>query len=450
VARGNFNDAVQGHIEHVPGKDMGLEIAAPDRSAVTHKADKDSDGCEFCSIAWEYFIDIVMLNYADLVLHFEAALSVCAILGLPKLWRPFSLIFEGPSGAAKSTVMNVILGTSSKEVQDRLYRSDKFTPAAFVSQAANVSKKDLAKIHLLPRIKNRILLTPELGPTFRGKPQEVEDRWATVARVLDGRGLRTDSGTQGRQGFEGDFPFCWIGATTYLPSAAFAAMANVGNRVFFFDTHPPRPTLADLTRVAMRGGSGENESACSNACDSLLYHYFTQHYGDHPESPILCPEIGQEAGQFLSSAAWSIARLRATGIPEYEYRIVEALSELARARAAIQGHTQVQPFHLAIIRHIVASACKLDLRAAMSIALRYESITATELQDLLKCTRDTALKRMEDLAKTGVFHLFKGRAHKPSVLELSENAAYLGWGQQSSTISGECVQQPSESQSSTF
>jgi hypothetical protein len=217
-------------------------------------------------------------------------------------------------------------------------------------------------------------------------------------------------------------------------------MANVGNRVFFFDTHPPRPTRDDLTRLAMRGGSGENESACSYACDCLLYHYFTEHSGDNCQSPIVCPEIGQDAGQFISSAAWSIARLRATGIPEYEYRIVEALSDLARARAAIQGHRQVKPFHFAIIRHIVASACKQDLRAAMSIALRYESITATELQDLLKCTRDTALKRMEDLAKTGVFHLSKGQAPKrPSVLRLSEDAAHLGWLSESSTKSGECV-----------
>src|SRR5262249_39120608 len=145
-----------------------------------------------------------------------------------------------------------------------------------------------------------LLITPELGPMFRGKPQEVEERWATMARVLDGRGLLTDSGTHGQRGYEGDYPFVWLGATTYLPDTAFEAMANVGNRVFFFDTHPPRPTHEELARLAMKGGSRENERLCAEACERLLFHYYTEHCGDSCESPLALPRIGQDAADFIA------------------------------------------------------------------------------------------------------------------------------------------------------
>ena len=415
-------------------------LASLQASATVRNSDVDPNCCELCSIAWEGFIETISANYPHVLVHFEAALSVCAVLALPKPWRPLTLIYEGPAGAAKSTINNVLLGATSEEVQQKFYRSDKFSTASFVSQAANVKKADLKKVDLLPRLKNKIFFTPELGPMFRGKPQEIEERMAILARVLDGRGLTLDSGTHGKRGYEEDCPFCWIGATTYLPDAAFQAMANVGNRIFFFDTRPPRPTIEDLARLAIRGGSGENERACAEACDCLLYHYFTAHCGNNCESPLVCSEIDGDAARFIASAAWSIARLRARGIPEYEYRLVESLSVLARARAAIQGQTQVRPHHVNIIRHIVASSCKVDLRSAMSIALQHESITSRELGDQLKCTRDTALKRMEELAKTGVFQMTNGQApNRPSTLRLSDSATYLKWGLESSTISGECV-----------
>jgi len=87
------------------------------------------------------------------------------------------------------------------------YRSDKFTPASFVSQAANQPTKALAKVDLLPRIKDKILLTPELATIFRGKPDELTQTFSTITRVLDGQGLQTDSGTHGRQGYTGQHGF---------------------------------------------------------------------------------------------------------------------------------------------------------------------------------------------------------------------------------------------------
>src|ERR1041385_56924 len=123
----------------------GPEVKMPEITVADHKGDVDPFGCEYCSPLWEAFIDAVLQNYPHLVIQFETVLAGCGILALPKPWRPVTIMLEGPSGAAKSTVLNVLLGATSKEVQQKLYRSDKFTPAAFVSAAANVKKADLKK-----------------------------------------------------------------------------------------------------------------------------------------------------------------------------------------------------------------------------------------------------------------------------------------------------------------
>src|SRR5262249_16803382 len=121
------------------------------------------------------------------------------------------------------------------EIPGVTYRSDKFTPRAFVSHVANVSRKELAKIDLLPRIKHRVLITPELAPTFRQRQDDLRETFAILTAVLDGRGYTSDSGTQGRRGYTGDYLFGWLGATTPLPADVWDVMAQLGSRLLFYE-----------------------------------------------------------------------------------------------------------------------------------------------------------------------------------------------------------------------
>ena len=388
--------------------------------------------CDLYGLWWNELRETIQANFPALILHFEAALSVCGVLGIKKPWRPLTLILEGLPGPGKSLVLNCILGASSEEVQERLYRSDKFSPASFVSQSASIRKAKLRKVDLLPRIKDKILITPELAPTFRGKREVVEERFSILARVLDGRGLVTDSGTHGRRGYQGDYCFCWLGATTPLSAVAFEAMASVGNRIFFFDTSPPRPGLEDLAKLAMKGGSAENERACSIACEDLLDHFFTKHLDDNDDSlgQLSRPSLSPKEATVIASAAWTIARLRAKeqGQEEYEYRIVENLTLLAQGRAAIEGYSEVLPDHLAALSHIVMSSAKQALRPLISGLLQDDTGTLDvgEVEELLGCSRVTALKRMEALAKTRVCRFHPGSAPKTaSMIKLAAEAKAL-------------------------
>jgi hypothetical protein len=392
----------------------------------------DFNGCVACFALWEHFRDTIRRCYPELALHFEAALAVCGIVGMPKPWKPAALIYEGLSGPGKSTIINVLLGNNGSLTRQMLYRSDTFTTAAFVSQAASVSPSQLSKVDLLPRIKGKILVTPELAPLFRGKRDQLEGRFGIMARVLDGRGLMVDGGTHGRRGYDGDFAFGWIGATTYLPPEAFHIMANVGNRIFFFDMRPPRPTLDELSRLACQGGSGKNETAAAEACEELLSHFYTYHCAEDgaAEGAIQNPEMSPDIGDFIAAAAWTIARLRCreAGTAEYEYRATETLALLVRSRAAIEGFTYVLPRHLRIIRHIVASSCRWRLRPVMAALLETgrNHVRVDDVEKLMDCSRDTALKGMEELGATGACCYVKGQApNHPSFLLLEKEAAIL-------------------------
>lgn len=211
-------------------------------------------------------------------------------------------------------------------------------------------------------------------------------------------------------------------------------MASVGNRIYFFDLLPPRPTLEELAELAMRGGSARNEEACTEACELLLDHFFTEHLDDKNGSPGLLeqPTLELKEAEVIASAAWMIARLRAQkqGQEEYEYRIVESLTFLTQGRAAIEGSSVVLPEHLQIIRHIAMSSARPGLRPLIAALLNGSgTLDVGQVEGLLDCSRDTALKRMKMLAGTRVctFHQ-GGPPRKPSWLQLATEATALMTG----------------------
>src|SRR5262249_54824209 len=108
----------------------------------------------------------------------DAALSVCATLLLAQNANPTALIYVGGPSSSKTTVADMfadaaVIVDDKPASHDLFYLSDSFTPAAFVSQAASRPTKDLPKVDLLPRIRHKVLVTPELAPVFRGKDDDL-------------------------------------------------------------------------------------------------------------------------------------------------------------------------------------------------------------------------------------------------------------------------------------
>jgi hypothetical protein len=147
-------------------------------------------------------------HYPHLWPAVEAGLAVCATLLLKDNANPTALIYIGPASAGKTTVASMfeetILEGLKHEPKKLVYRSDQFSAASFVSQSATTAREDLPKVDLLPRIQHKVLLTPDLVTMFRGKQDELTERFSIITRILDGQGFTRDSGTHGQRGYTGD------------------------------------------------------------------------------------------------------------------------------------------------------------------------------------------------------------------------------------------------------
>src|SRR5208283_2313397 len=110
--------------------------------------------------------------YPDAWKVVEAALAVVATGLLADNDKCIALILVGLSGVGKTLPLSCIMPGKTDKLYERFYRSDKFTAASFVSHRADQNKEQLGEIDLLPRIKDKTLVTPELTPLFRGKLDE--------------------------------------------------------------------------------------------------------------------------------------------------------------------------------------------------------------------------------------------------------------------------------------
>lgn len=88
---------------------------------------------------------VVNKNFPGLWQTIEAILAAEATLRIAGIKDPASMFLTGDPSSEKGTAL------SATKDHPSTYWSDKFTPAAFVSQAANKSKEQLAEIDLLPR-----------------------------------------------------------------------------------------------------------------------------------------------------------------------------------------------------------------------------------------------------------------------------------------------------------
>jgi hypothetical protein len=53
------------------------------------------------------------------------------------------------------------------------YYTDNFSARSFVSHSTAVTKEQLEEIDMLPKIKDKLFLTPELAPMFAAKDEDL-------------------------------------------------------------------------------------------------------------------------------------------------------------------------------------------------------------------------------------------------------------------------------------
>jgi len=171
--------------------------------------------------------DKVNEYFPETTLELDFILSIKTILNIEDITLPFmGIVFAVPS-SMKTKIIELL----RKWIYS--YLIDKFTAKSFVSHSATVAKEQLSEIDLLPRIKDKIVLTPELSPLFTAKEEDIKEQFGIITRILDGNGLETESGVHGKRGYYGDYMFVRIGAAVDIPHNIYKYLATIGFKIYF-------------------------------------------------------------------------------------------------------------------------------------------------------------------------------------------------------------------------
>jgi hypothetical protein len=102
--------------------------------------------------------DIAERNFPNSWPGVEFTLSVLKILNISECTLPFAGIILSRAGGNKTLSTDIVIPWPT------IYYTRNFTAKAFVTHNTTVSKDNLPEIDMLPKIKFKMLLTPELTP----------------------------------------------------------------------------------------------------------------------------------------------------------------------------------------------------------------------------------------------------------------------------------------------
>jgi hypothetical protein len=377
--------------------------------------------------------------FPEIVSETVISLSVAATLLLEDLQNPVALNLEGVPSSQKTTLVDFFASA-----EDKCYRSDKFTPKSFVSHSASMSRERLDEVDLLPRIRHRLFLVPELAPLFGLRNEDLLENFSILTRVLDGQGLSTDSGVHGRRGHTGDYLFAWIGCTTPIPHNVWKTMGKLGSRFLFIEMPAKEQSEADLVRGAAGGISyRERLVHCRDAVADFLDVLWRETGG------VRAVRWKREADPepvMLAIAAYAklLARLRGTisiwreGSGEGEtynfstpmiegpQRAMALLYGLARGHALVHGRRQLSAEDLPVVARVALESAPNDRRAVMRLLLANDGSVATgQVQNALRCSAPTGRAILETLDKLGLGRLENPGPPDPATLTLDESLRWL-------------------------
>lgn len=368
----------------------------------------------------------------------KAGLATACALSVKGRTNPLAIIFEGPSGRGKSTIINMF-APDRPETKAYLYRLDGFTSKAFVSHAANKSAEELKDIDLLPKIKNKLLVTKELAPLFRNRDDVLRENFATVAAVLDGKGHVTASGVHGTRGYEVEHVFNWIGGTTPIPPRTDEIMAQLGNRLLRYEVIGETTSEDELIEFAASYTASDVDSKCKSLVNSFLAEHFKQHPA---ESLDLSGSFSKEHYRHLVNAAKLTAQGRiesyrikdaqadksdyVAGEPEGPQRVILLLRTFLAGLAMLESDGAVTPEALELVTHLAFSSIPMRRRKTLRALLTNGGkISTSALARTIAVTAPTAHDMMRELAATGLARFKSGSSRTPDTIVLAPSWEWL-------------------------
>ena len=357
----------------------------------------------------EEYRKVIVKNFPDLWWVVDLCLSIICINKLREWTDPVNVNLVGPPSSEKTTAASFFYN-----IEGLTYKSDDFTPKAFVSHAVTVTKEELNKIDLLPRIKDMCFITPELGPIFSKRKEDLAEMIGILTRVFDGEGLQTDSGSQGRRGYEGEYLFTMLGATTPLSKTVWNLMGKMGSRMFFCHVPDIDPSEDMLNSIIHNEKSyGKKLKECKDVSRRMIFSIFNDGQKRNVDWDVEKNE--ENATKIIVNCARLLCNLRgAIQVWEDDYkdevlyespliekpmRIVNIFQNIAKGHAISEGRNYITLEDVWMIPMITTSTMPEDRLTALKVFLEdYEQVLdIEEIADKMRVSKKVARKTMKTL-----------------------------------------------------
>lgn len=373
-------------------------------------------------------------NFFGLWNSLEFILSIKNILHILGCTLPFCGIILGPPSSLKT------LGLEMLRKWRNIYYTDSFSAKSFVSHNTSVPKEKLKEIDLLPRIKNKFFLAPELAPTFARKDEDLIEILGIMTRILDGNGYESDSGAHGHRGYTGEYMFVMNGAAVDIPYKVHKYLGTLGPKIYFF-------------RMA-KSKRSEDQYCEQLKADNfrLKFSNVQEALNDYLKIFEGCPIMDLENN--LPKIKWSkendeiegykiiiklgklLARLRGTvstwntkgtqgadygySLPTIEdpSRAITQLYNLARGHALLYGHNSITMEDIPIIIKVVLSTASIERVSIFDLLLAHKGkLTTNIIVDSLGVAKSTAHRTMVELKALELVKMYQD----PNSLEYNIN-----------------------------
>lgn len=334
----------------------------------------------FKSITKKEYKKIIEDNFPSLWQAVNLCLSIITINKLKKWTDPVNVNLVGPPSSQKTTALSFFYN-----IDELIYKSDNFTPKSFVSHATTIKKEELEEVDLLPKIKDKCFVAPELAPLFGKRKEDLTELIGILTRVFDGEGLETDSGSHGHRGYTGEYLFTMLGATTPLPKTAWNIMAKMGSRMFFFSVYDEVMGDDELCNIVYNSKSyGDKLKVCKEATKRMIYTLFQDGKKRNLEWDDTKNDKG--AALIIIKCAKMLTRLRAAiqiweddytntvvyESPQIEHpmRIINIFKNIAKGHAITEGRNSITMDDVWMLPIITASTMPEDRMEAFSVFIQ--------------------------------------------------------------------------------
>ncbi len=325
---------------------------------------------------------------------------------------PFFLVIVGPPSSLKTTILTIIAALPD------CYKVDAFTSKAFVSHIANIKAEELNKIDLLPKIKGKTLITPELGPLFSAKEDKFQEIIGILTRILDGKGFRSESGARGSRGYDGDYYFTWLGATVSVPKRLWKMLSELGPKMYFLTIQVEQLTDEQKQQKILQNLEGKPfDEKLQEVIQQMLK--FWSVLTSELDGKIVWESSKDDlqTKQRIASCAILLSKLRTyvsiertqNGIkyevsaPEDPSRATTSLLNLAKGSAVLRHRRYITDEDLEVVLAVALSSAYRDRVNLLRLLLENNGYLNTEIViEMLKVSRQTALNMMKDLEVIGI------------------------------------------------